>query len=278
MPELPEVTTVSQILQEEVQGLKISQAEIFYPKLIRDSTPEEFIKRVKNQRINKVYNQAKYIIFELDTEMMISHLRMEGRWAYEKEANFSYNKIIMEAQFKFHHQETVLRYYDLRRFGTLQLVTKKNFFENNPLDKKIGPAANNPHLTGAWLQEKWNKKHRAVKSLLLDQSIISGIGNIYANEILFAANIHPKTPGNTLTRQQLDLLLTESRRILNEAILHKGTTVRTFSPTVDSHGNYQKFLQVHNRQGKKCPRCYGTIIKIQLGGRGTYFCPNCQPS
>lgn len=277
MPELPEVATVSQILQAEVSGLKILQAEIFYPKLIQPLNSEEFAKRVKNQRINRVFNQAKYIIFELDTEVMISHLRMEGRWAYEFADNYSYNKIILEAEFKFHsNSQRVLRYYDLRRFGTLQLVNKATFFADNPLNKKLGPQANSPDLKGHWLSEKWAKRRRAIKTMLLEQSTISGIGNIYANEILFAAAIDPRRPANSLTEAQLDLILRESRRILNEAIRYKGTTVHTYAPVATTRGAYQKFLQVHNRAGRKCLRCEGTIAKIQLGGRGTYFCPNCQ--
>lgn len=276
MPELPEVVTVTNILNEELQGLRIKNCEIFWPKLLVKQTPEEFSARVKNQKINRVFNKAKYIIFELDHAVMISHLRMEGRWAFEQRENHAYQETILEAEFSFVDDENrVLRYYDFRRFGTLEVQDKENYLRSLSL-VKIGPEANDPEIKAQWLQEKFQKIRRPIKVVLLDQTIISGIGNIYDNEILFAAQINPHTPANKLNLDQIQAILIHSQLILNQAIEKKGTTIHSFESRKGQTGQYQNYLKVHGRTNYPCQRCGQKIIKETIGGRGTYYCPKCQ--
>ncbi|ATZ16453.1 DNA-(apurinic or apyrimidinic site) lyase [Entomoplasma freundtii] len=276
MPELPEVVTVTNILNEELIGLKIEYCEVFWPKLLTHQTADELSKRVKNQTIQRVFNKGKFIIFELTKDVLISHLRMEGRWAFERKENHSYSETILEAEFGFSNAEDkVLRYYDFRRFGTLEIANKETYLKSNSL-AKVGPEANEPHLKPNWLKERLAKTRRPIKVVLLDQTIISGIGNIYDNEILFAAQINPYTPANKLTYEQVELILVHARLILNKAIIKKGTTIHTFESRKGQTGQYQNYLKVHGKNNQPCPQCQTTIIKEAIGGRGTYYCPKCQ--
>lgn len=275
MPELPEVVTVCEILNRQLQNQMILNFQIYYAKLLLNPSIEVFKTKVQNQKIARVYNQAKYIIFELEDDLIISHLRMEGRWAYEKPEFYSYNQELLEAQFELENGY-VLRYYDFRRFGTLELISKADVKSLQSPVNKIGPQANDPNLTVSWWQEKCAKIRRPIKTVLLDQSLISGIGNIYANEILYVAKINPHLPANQLTAQQVEKMLRQSRIILNQAIKHGGTTIHSFAPQFGDSGGYQNFLLVHGKNNQNCSRCGAKIVKEMLGGRGTYYCPICQ--
>lgn len=274
MPELPEVITVVDILKSEVIGKTLKTCHFFYPKLLKDNNTKEFVDNIKNQSIKNVTNRAKFILFELDDFIMISHLRMEGRWAIEEKAMYAYSIKNLEVEFAL-DDNLFLRYYDLRRFGTLELIHKSIDWKKY-LDGKVGPEANNKKITAEWLSHQFQNVKKPIKVALLDQKIISGIGNIYANEILFAAKINPYIPANALNLEQLSLILKKSQDILNKAIEMKGTTIHSFEPKHGMQGGYQKYLRVHMKNHKPCINCQEKIIKVQLGGRGTYYCQNCQ--
>ncbi|ATZ17062.1 formamidopyrimidine-DNA glycosylase [Williamsoniiplasma luminosum] len=274
MPELPEVVTVVKLLEPDLINKTIKKFEIYYAKLLWRNEIEDFKKRVENQKILKIFNQGKYIIFELENDVLISHLRMEGRWNFEPQNTLSYKESWLECQFIL-DDGFVLRYYDSRKFGTLEIVSKESFFNGSAL-AHLGPSILDPNLTAKQLFEKFQKIKRPIKSVLLEQNIISGIGNIYDNEILFATKINPLTPANEITLKTVSKLLTNAIEILKTSISVGGTTIHSFTPKQGVSGGYQDFLKVHGREKKECYLCQTPIAKIKVNGRGTYYCPKCQ--
>lgn len=268
MPELPEVETIRRTLQRPLIGKTIESMEVLYSRIIEDET-ESFIQEVTNQKITDIDRVGKYLIFVLEKDAFISHLRMEGKY-YIVPRETPYTK---HCHVIFHLDHDLdLRYYDTRKFGRMKLVNVNHYREEMPL-AKLGkePFDIEPKVLYHLLQ----KTKRPIKEVLLDQSIILGIGNIYANEICFRMKIHPEAPANRLTLKRVKELITIAIDVLNEAIDQGGTTIHTFSANgID--GLFQVRLNVHGKKGKPCPICGCTIEKIQIGGRGTYYCRKCQ--
>lgn len=274
MPELPEVYTVCKILNEQVKGKTIESFQIFYGKLLKRPSIEEFKMSVKNQKIKQVFNIAKYIIIELETDVIISHLRMEGRWLVEDPDTFTWTERHLEAQFLLDNGK-MMRYYDTRKFGTLELLPIDQYYLIPPISNLgLDPTKDEINITD--LYTKIHKLRSPIKTVLLAQNILSGIGNIYANEILFAAKISPFKIANELTRKKIETILSASQEILTQAKKSGGTTIHSFEATKGVKGNYQDFLKVHGKVGKQCVNCNQEIKKYFIGGRGTYFCLNCQ--
>lgn len=270
MPELPEVETVKNGLKKKVLNKKITNCKVLYQGIIAYPNELEFIKNITNETIKDITRKGKFLIFELDNYYLISHLRMEGKY-FIKEPSESLTKhdhII----FTLNNKEE-LRYNDTRKFGKMHLV-KKDELNLTPL-KKLGLEPWDKNLTKEYLKEKLNKK-KAIKTLLLDQSIIAGIGNIYADEILFLSKIHPETTGVDLTNKNLEDIIKNTRMILEKAIDLGGTTIHTYKAVDGITGRFQQELLVHNKKGDNCPSCNQEIIKIVVNGRGTYYCPKCQ--
>jgi formamidopyrimidine-DNA glycosylase len=170
-------------------------------------------------------------------------------------------------------QHKVLRYYDTRMFGTLHVYDQKNLL-NQPHIKKIAIDPLNVKFNGEYLRKAITNKNKPIKTCLLDQTLVSGIGNIYCDEILFAAKIHPLTKPKHI--KNFNVLVQKSTEILKKAIKLKGTTVFSYHSAPNTSGSFQKYLAVYGRAHQKCVRCKTMIKKIVVGGRGTYFCPNCQ--
>jgi len=283
MPELPEVHVVADFLEHHVQGKTIDQFQLFYTPLfvnLKDQADKQAIvdtwkQNLHDQTIQQVFNYGKYLIFKLDDYDMISHLRMEGKWILEPPTDYAYDSELVEAQFSFTNDKQVLRYYDLRRFGTLQLVPG-NTWKELPAIAKLGYQPDDVRATPEWLYAKLQHSRKAIKTVLLDQTIILGLGNIYANEVLFAAKINPLRPANEVSLEDCKHILDASKRILADSIVHGGTTIHSFAAANGVFGHYQQFLKVHGRAGQKCEVCGHTIEKIMVNGRGTYFCPYCQ--
>ncbi|ATG97557.1 DNA-formamidopyrimidine glycosylase [Mesoplasma lactucae] len=275
MPELPEVRMVVRYLNENVQGKTIDKVNIFYKRLLVDTTILELQNNLPGQIIESVQPYGKYIIFHLTDFEMISHLRMEGKWICENPETFTYGESLLEAQFWLKDDANILRYYDSRRFGTLQLV-KKGEWKNLPSIAKLGPEPFDKEATPEYLYSKTSKTTRAIKTVLLDQTVLLGLGNIYVNEVLWASEINPEEPANRLTLADDKKILEKSREILNDSIAHGGTTIHSFAFGDKHVGEYQRLLKVHGKNGKECPRCGAKIVKTVVGGRGTYYCPVCQ--
>lgn len=168
-----------------------------------------------------------------------------------------------------------LRYQDTRKFGRMHLIEKDNLYKQKPLNE-LGLEPWDKDLTPVYLKEKYKTKKLPIKSVILDQSIIVGIGNIYADEILFLSKINPLIPSNQLNEKNLISIIDNTRITLNKAIEAGGTTIRSYTSSEGVHGRFQHSLLVHNHEGDKCPVCGSEILKIRVGGRGTCYCPNCQ--
>ena len=272
MPELPEVETVVQGLKRKILNKTIQKVSIYYDKIIEYPSTEEFSEKIQNQTIHDIKRYGKWIIFILDTDYLLSHLRMEGKY-FIKEKNAIHNKH-EHVTFLFTNNEE-LRYHDVRKFGKMLLIPKDKIAKIGPL-KEMGKEPWDKTLTNTYLEEKLKKKSIPIKSSLLDQSIIVGIGNIYADEILFSSNINPLKKSNTLTSKERQAIINNTRKILEKAIEKGGTTIRSYTSVNGVHGLFQQELSVHGKENQPCPICKSKILKIKVAGRGTYYCPHCQ--
>ena len=270
MPELPEVETVKNGLKTKVLNKKITNCKVLYPGIIAYPDKEKFIKEIINQTILDITRRGKFLMFELDDYYLISHLRMEGKYFIKNldESLSKHDHVI----FTLNNKEE-LRYNDTRKFGKMHLV-KKNELDKTPIEK-LGLEPWDESLTKEYLKEKLNKK-KAIKTLLLDQSIITGIGNIYADEILFLSKINPETQGCNLTNKNLKDIIDNTKNVLEKAIESGGTTIHSYTSVDGITGRFQQELLVHQRKSEPCPNCGKEILKIVVNGRGTYYCPKCQ--
>jgi len=272
MPELPEVETVKNTLKRLVLNRIIKDVNIRYDNIIEYPTSDEFISKIRNQKINDIKRRGKWLIFELDDYFLLSHLRMEGKY-FLKQVNDDIDKH-EHVIFKLDNGEE-LRYRDTRKFGKMILVDKDNFNECKPI-KDLGLEPWDKNLTVEYLLDKYKNKRLPIKTVLLDQSIITGIGNIYADEILFLSKLNPCKVSSTLTINDCNDIIKYTREVLEHAIELGGTTIRTYESSEGVHGRFQTNLLVHNRKNEKCPNCDMLIEKITVGGRGTYYCKVCQ--
>ena len=270
MPELPEVETVRQGLIKKVKGRKILSCKVRWDGIIAYPDTNTFIKEIKNQKINDIERRGKFLLFVLDNYYLISHLRMEGKYFIKEmdEPLSKHDHVIFSLDNKKY-----LRYNDTRKFGKMYLV-KKDELNKSPL-AKLGKEPWDKDLDVTYLKAKLNKK-KAIKTLLLDQSIITGIGNIYADEILFLSKINPETNGSDLTNKDLKNIIENTRTVLAKAIEKGGTTIHTYTSVDGITGLFQQELLVHGKKDELCPRCKGKIIKTIVNTRGTYYCPKCQ--
>ncbi len=270
MPELPEVETVKNGLIKKVKGRKILDCKVLWNGIIAYPSKDEFIKEIVNQTINDIERRGKFLMFILDDYFLISHLRMEGKYFIKEpsEPLSKHDHVIFTLD-----NNKCLRYNDTRKFGKMHLV-KKNELNISPI-AKLGKEPWDDDLTTSYLKVKLNRK-LPIKTLLLDQSIITGIGNIYADEILFAAKINPETKGSDLTDEKLQSIIDNTKKILAKAIELGGTTIHTYTAVDGITGRFQQELLVHGKKDLPCPNCQNKIIKIVVGTRGTYYCPHCQ--
>jgi len=273
MPELPEVETVKEALKIKVVGLTIKAVELYYEKMIKNVSPLDFQVKLKNQTIKDILRRGKYLIFKLDDYYLLAHLRMEGKFAYEPEEIPLRTHV--HAVFKFDNGNQ-LWYEDVRKFGTFHLYEKNVNLEETPPLKVLGVEPFSTAFTAPYLESKLKNKKKPIKSLLLDQTVVCGLGNIYVDEVLYRSKVHPLTQSSKLTQKEIEDVVKYTREVLQRAIELKGTTIRTFSSEHGVSGSFQNELKVHQRKDQKCFECGTTIEKIKVGGRGTYYCSKCQ--
>ena len=270
MPEFPEVHVVIEKLKVKVLAKTIESVEIFRKQTI-EGDPLEFANRLKGATIRDIEQVGKFLVFHLSNKnVMISHLRMEGKYFF-KEEDASYGKHDLVV---FHFSDnTKLIYNDTRRFGRMSVESKSNYMDVPPLNN-VGP---DPFkMKDASLLEKaYKNKTIPIKTALLDQSIMSGLGNIYTDEVLFMSRVHPETPAKLVSRQKLEEILIISRDVLKEAMLAGGSTIHSFSSDGIA-GDFQVNLQVYGKKDDTCPNCGTKFRKIFVNGRGTTYCPKCQ--
>ena len=268
MPELPEVETVKNALKRRVLNKKIKKVNIYWDNIIAFPKPEKFKEKIKNQTINDILRRGKWLMFELDDYFLLSHLRMEGKYFIRNNGDERTKHEHVSFLFT---DKTELRYHDTRKFGKMYLIKKEDAYNVKPLNE-LGLEPWDTNLTKEYLKTKLNKK--PIKTQLLDQSIITGIGNIYADEILFQSKIHPEKEGNKLTNKNLEDIIKYTKKTLEKAIKLGGTTVKSYTSEEGVHGLFQNELLVHTKE--ICPNCNNKITKIKVGGRGTYYCKKCQ--
>lgn len=271
MPEIAEVETVRRTLKKLVLNKKIKEVKVLYPKII-ESDVEEFKDILKERKVIDIDRRGKWLLFDLNDYYLLSHLRMEGKFFVKKSDEIinKHEHIIITFE-----DNIDLRYHDTRKFGRMNLV-KKEEIDNVPAIKKQGIEPISADLTKEYLQDKFKNKNLPIKTLLLDQSIISGLGNIYANEVLFASRINPLKKGRDLTSVECERIVESAKIIINKAIEEGGTTIKSYTSSLGVTGRFQQYLQVHRRENEPCYICHTRIKKIKINGRSTYYCPICQ--
>lgn len=271
MPELPEVETVRRTLKNKVLGKTIKDVNVFYDNLISYPDINTFKKEIINHRIKDILRLGKWLIFDLDDYCLLSHLRMEGKYFYK---NIGAD-VTKHEHISFILDDMELRYNDTRKFGRMYLYAKDEVYEKPPLSK-LGKEPWDLNVN--YLKEKFCNKKLPIKTVLLDQSIITGIGNIYADEILFKSGVNPLKITNELSDKEIENIIANSKMILEEAINMKGTTIRSYTSSEGVSGLFQNNLLVHKRENLPCKICNTKIKRIKIGDRSTYFCPRCQQS
>lgn len=265
MPELPEVETIKNDLEKVILGAKITKVCLHNSKVVREPSAEVFKKSLEGQTIKRVLRRAKLLILELSNGKFLTiHLKLTGQLVFPGGSPAS--------RVAFHLSSgEILDFNDQRLFGELRLVSD---WEKLKFVQGLGPEPFN--LTYADFKDMIFKRKGQIKSLLLDQKFIAGIGNIYAAEILFHAKIDPQRPAQSLGEDEKEALFKETKKVLSNAIKHGGSSVDDYVRLSGKNGDYARFHQVYGRQGKPCFVCAGPVKRITQGGRGTYFCPKCQ--
>ncbi len=270
MPELPEVETVRRVLKTQILNLTIDNIRIKYDGIIEQDV-KYFLDNMLHKRITDILRRGKYLIFKLDEGYMLSHLRMEGKYFYVPKDSLD-NKHI-HVIFDLSNGYSLL-YQDVRKFGKMAYMTEDILYTTHPLsDLGYDPILDlNPDYD--LMYKKLLRKKVAIKTALLDQSVITGLGNIYVDEVLFSSKIDPNRLANTITKDEFLSICKESKRILELAIENNGTTIRSYTSSLGVEGNYQNFLNVHTKS--ICPHCKNTLIRDKINGRTTYYCKYCQ--
>lgn len=265
MPELPEVETIKRELGEIILGKKIKDVLVYNPKVIKGTPPDKFKKALLGIVFKNILRKAKVLIFELSSgKFLVIHLKMTGQLVYPGDGEKS------RVSFKLSDGK-FLDFNDQRLFAEMRLMDNWRDLE---FIKNLGPEPFEVSLTQ--FKKILSNKKIKIKPLLMEQSLISGIGNLYAAEILFRAKINPLRPANTLSDKEKEKLFYEMIETLKEAIRHKGSSVDQYVQLSGQAGDYVKFHKVYDREGKPCSVCKTSIKRITLGSRGTYFCPKCQ--
>jgi formamidopyrimidine-DNA glycosylase len=269
MPELPEVETIRRGLAPLVADAKIAGL-IVRERRLRWPVENKLAQQVCGQGIHAIRRRAKYLLMEIDDGCLIIHLGMSGSLRYLPEpqppAKHDHYDIELEGG-------ALLRYNDPRRFGSLHLTTSP---ESHPLLRDLGPEPLGSEFTGEYLWQRCRGRRVAIKQLIMNARIVVGIGNIYANEALYRAGIHPSRPAGRIARQRIDKLCSEIRAVLEDALRSGGTTLRDFVASDGQPGYFRQSLSVYERGGEPCRRCGGTIRRRVIGQRASYFCVSCQ--
>ncbi len=271
MPELPEVETVKNVLKQIVINHTIKSVDVY-----RDKTIEGDVNEFKSSLVNETFLSlsriGKYLIFHISNDkVIISHLRMEGKYYefLESEPDSKYAKVV------FHLDNNhKLCFDDMRCFGILKLTSEKEY-KNLPEIAKLGPEPFDINDVTE-IYRKAKRINKPIKTALLDQTLTTGLGNIYVDEVLYASKIHPLTPASLLTKEDWNRIINNSKEILNIAIKMGGSTIKSYHPGKDIDGNFQTRIKIYGKSGETCPICKATYRFIKVGGRGTTFCPVCQ--
>lgn len=269
MPELPEVETVVATLAHQIPNATIVNVSIIYDPIVQTNR-YEFEHVLIGQQFKTFTRRGKYCVFGLTNGYLIVHLRMEGKFyiKHPSEVRSKHEHIIFDL-----YDGRQLRYHDTRKFGTMEYYPYPYDLANlhglgiEPFDDKFN---------GIYLYHAFSKSGKAIKTLLMDQHVVAGIGNIYSDEILFDTKIHPLTKGKALSLEQYDKIATSTKHILKDAIALGGTTVRSYTSSLGVSGKFQMMCRVYGKENATCSCCGSHIQRIVVNGRSACFCPQCQ--
>lgn len=273
MPELPEVETVRRGLAREVAGRRIVEAEVLWPGSVAAPEAAQFAARLASQRVLGVCRRGKYLALRLEgEEWLVAHLRMTGNLTVcapsEPAGSFLRARFCLD-------DGRELRFTDIRKFGRLWLVEGRQLSDLPPL-RGLGPEPLDPAFTPARLHAMLRARGRALKPLLLDQSFLAGLGNIYVDEALYRARLHPLCPSSAVGPRQATALHAAIQAVLVQAIQNCGSSLENFRDVFGNEGRAQLHLDAYQRTDQPCPRCGCPIARIVVAQRGTHYCPRCQ--
>lgn len=269
MPELPEVQTVVNTLEQLIVGKTIASVEVYYQPVLEKNSPYSF-DMIINQSVNQLRRRGKYIIIQCGAYYLITHLRMEGKFFVYPDQTTRDKHTHCVIRFK---DGSECHFNDTRKFGRMAVITD---IDQYFIQKKLGLEPFSDEFTSPWLYEHLHRHKKSIKGCLLDQSIIAGIGNIYADEILFETKIHPLILSNKISKAQAQKLRDATQVILAQAIKQGGTTIRSFTSSHHVTGLFQIQLHAYGRINQPCVRCGTAMHRIRVAGRYSTFCPNCQ--
>jgi len=285
MPELPEVQTIIDDLNQTILNKKIKKVDILLSRIVR-GTNKKFINFLKNNSFQDIQRRGKYIIFSLKNfNFLMIHLRMTGQIIYESQGSLivgghsdksnNLNLPNKQTHVIFYFQDgSKLFYNDQRQFGFLEIINQRQF---GFLENKLGAEPLSKKFTLKYFKELLKNKKRNIKAFLLDQQYIAGLGNIYTDESLFEAGILPSCSIDSLKLEEIKKLHQAIKKVLKKAIKYRGTTFNNYKDAHGQTGSFTRKLKVYGQEGKKCVRCQkGIIKKTRLAGRGTRYCPQCQ--
>lgn len=272
MPELPEVEMVARGLREPLTGRRVCGLWTDWPRIIDSPDPEEFAARIDGQVFRSVTRRGKYLLCALDDETLIVHLRMTGRlYVAADDERFDADRWL---HFRLQLDDgKQLRFSDARKFGRVWLTT-----DPTEVTGALGPEPLSRQFTARSLGEGLNRRSRALKPLLLDQGFLAGVGNIYADEALHRARLHPLRPAHSLNQAETRALHRALRAVLRAGIRHEGASINWYRKPDGSRGTSQNHFRVYGRAGEPCPRCGAPVVRTVVAQRGTHICPRCQPA
>ncbi len=270
MPELPEVETIKSELMPDIIGRRISDITLLWEGIVRQPPAEEFRSRLIGQEITALARRGKYLIISLSNhETLIIHLKMSGSLLLKPNPAEvdKYTRAVIHLD-----KEAALHFRDPRKFGVMWLVK-----DEDTIVGKLGPEPLEDGFTPQVLAQRLKNRKAPIKAILCDQIFVAGVGNMYADEALFAAGIHPLRPGGSLSQDEIEHLHSAIQEVLWSAIGNKGASTDTYFRPDGSRGTAHFEFKVAHRRGQTCPICGGPIERITVHNRGTYFCPKCQP-
>jgi formamidopyrimidine-DNA glycosylase len=269
MPELPEVETVKNELAPHIIGRCITGVTLLWDKIVKEPSPQEFIRGVTREKITGITRHGKYLIVGLSSgDKLILHLKMTGSLILGNKDNEmpKFTRAIIHLD---NGQNIYFR--DPRKFGVLKLV-----HNTKEIDAKLGPEPLEDNFTLNIFTERMSNRKAPIKALLLDQKFLAGVGNMYADEALFIARIDPRRPSDSLKKSEIKRLYYAIRNVLIEGIKYGGASIVTYYHPDGSRGTAQQHFNVAHGQKKSCPVCGGAIERVVVRGRGSYYCPKCQ--
>ena len=279
MPELPEVETTAALVRPHVVGRRILGSEVSWERTLGGDSPEAFEEAVRGSVVAAVERRAKWILIELERRgraagTILCHLRMTGRLVVDGDAEApAYERVALRLEGPG-RERSRLRFLDVRKFGRFRFEADPAAFLSD-----LGPEPLGPDFTAAWFRAALRRRDRALKPLLLDQTFLAGLGNIYVDESLFRAGLHPLRPASRVPRDRADALHAAIREVLAAAVEREGSSFDAFYRTPEGQpGSYQHLFRVYGRDGQPCLDCGRTIQKLVVGQRGTHICTRCQPS